>query len=139
MDLWKVVSQRSPLDSHWASVIEGGDSRSAEWSDRTRTRASFSETRVSSAENSPPFPLNRVIGSPRRRRRTERWWAARSDKRISVPRVRSRGAKSRGAARDAEVFMLRFQAYLTRSRSPTAPQAQRELFDAMVRIAPGGL
>jgi len=36
------------------------------------------------------------------------------------------GAKSRARARDAEFFMLRFQAYLTRSRSPTAPQARRE-------------
>src|SRR5436853_3035176 len=47
-----------------------GDSRSDVCLDITWARASRRETRVSSAENSPPSPLNKTTASPRRRRRT---------------------------------------------------------------------
>src|SRR5258708_22290526 len=61
----RVVSIRSPLDTHWASAMARGDSRSGVRIDITQARTSLRETRISSAENSPPSPLNKMTASPR--------------------------------------------------------------------------
>ncbi len=108
VDFCRVISMRSPLDTHCASAIARGDSRSTGCLEITWACVLPREPRVSSAVHSPPSPLNRITVSPRRRRSTAQCRATRSGSSISVPGESFTGAKNRGATRFAMCFMLRF-------------------------------